>query len=441
MKTVNPATGRLHGLIRYMEAPELHRKVQSLRDRQVHWAEMDPLLRIAKIRKLRDLLMKRKKALAELISEEMGKPVKLSSQEVEDCIALCDYCIKSTPSALKPTASLRYEALGTILVIAPWNYPLFFALKHTLPALCAGNAVVVKHASVVPAVANVLNKLLKEAGLGDVAFVMQCQPEHALSLIQKGIVDGTCVIGSTITGKIVAREAAGQLKPHLLELGGSNPLIVCEDADLKQAAQEAIHSRMLNSGQNCDSVKRLIVHKKVAHVFENLLIAELNKLKIGAPLSEDTDIGPVISESCCAAMDKYIQDAKEKGGRIIYGGQRLNREGFYFMPTLIADATADMRVMQDEVFGPLLPIATFRTDKEALAIANNTPYGLGASVWGTNKKRVEAIAEGLQAGTVAVNKIAAQDISLSAARKASGYGLERAHGSIRAFTVIKNIQM
>jgi succinate-semialdehyde dehydrogenase/glutarate-semialdehyde dehydrogenase len=440
MKTMNPATGRLQGEIRYLEMPELHRKVQSLRDNQPDWSRMPLPMRLSRIKKLRDTLARMKKSLAIAISEEMGKPIKLSLQEVDDCISLCDYCIKGAAFALKSKPSAIYEPLGTVLIISPWNYPLFFALKHSIPALCAGNVVVVKHASVVPSVTRELGKMLKDAGLGDVALIMQSKPEHALSLIEKNLVDGVCVVGSSLTGRIVAKKAGENLKPHLLELGGSDAFIVFDDANLALAAKEAIHSRMLNSGQNCDSAKRLIVHKKIAHEFENMLISEVNKLKVGSPLSLDTDIGPVISESSCAAMAHYVEDAKAKGGRIIYGGQRLNRAGFYFMPTLIADASIDMKFMQDEVFGPVLPIITFSNDKEALQIANNTPYGLGASVWTKSKSRAQAMVQGIDAGTIAINKLASSDIAFSAARKASGYGLERNHGSIRAFTEIKNVQ-
>ncbi len=430
-----------------IDLPELQRSVLKLKNAQSKWASESVKERLLDIQKVKSLLERRKKEYSILISREMGKPIRFSEQEIEKCILLCDYCLKNADQALhnreiktEGKSFVCYEPLGTVLIVAPWNYPFWLVLRPALQTLCAGNSVVVKHSSAVPRCAAALNKLFHDAGLESFAKVVSTKPENIAALIDKNLVDGVLVIGSPKTGSLIASKAAAKLKPHVLELGGSDPFIVFEDANLSEAVKEVVASRMLNSGQNCDSAKRLFVSDKIASAFEHALVEELNKITIGDPLSSETMMGPLVNEAACNSMQALIEDAQNKGARLAYGGHRLNRKGYYFMPTLLADTKKGMRVMDEEVFGPILPMARFRNEEEAVQMANDTSYGLGASIWTKDKARISRIIKKIQAGVVYVNRKVRSDIRMPfGGVKNSGYGRELGFEGFRAFTNVKSV--
>jgi succinate-semialdehyde dehydrogenase / glutarate-semialdehyde dehydrogenase len=447
MKAVNPATGKDGRETPYMISPIIQRKALELRKNASKWRKRTVKERLVNISKIRALLVKNKKSYSKLISEEMGKPIRYSISEIEKCIALCDYCISNAEPALRNIAVktesksfVMYEPLGTVLIVSPWNYPFWLALRPALQALCAGNTIILKHSSSVPGCAAALEKLFSEAGLKEHTMVVQTTPDSVSDLFEKNLVEGVLVIGGSITGSMIASKAAAKLKPQVLELGGSDPFIVFDDADLKEAAKQVVESRMLNSGQNCDSAKRLFVSKKVSAQFEHLLIQELSAIKIGDPMSEETTFGPLISGDACETMRHTVEDARNKGARLIYGGHRLNRAGFYFMPTLLGDVTSNMRAFHEEVFGPILPMATFTTEAEAIELANDTQYGLGASVWTKDKNRVLRLINSVRTGNLYFNRRVRSDIRMPfGGIKNSGYGRELGFDGFRSFTNVKSV--
>ena len=428
--------------------PELQKIIMNLRKNQSKFAQMEIKRRVSFITRLGNILERRKHDYAHLMAIEMGKPVTVGMQEIEKCISLCDYSVNYAQKALTEergkthhgVSEVHYEALGTILNIVPWNYPFWLALRSAIPTLCAGNAVLIKHSSAVPKCSTALDKLFADSGLEDYVRSIQARPEVINQVIEKKLVDGVSVIGSAETGAIVASKAAAKLIPQVLELGGSDAFVVFDDADIKLAAQEVIASRMLNSGQNCDSAKRLFVSAKIAREFEQLLVEEITKLSIGNPLNPITAIGPMIDEQSVRRMEGYVLEAKHKGARLIHGGHKLKRAGFYFMPTILADCSTEMRVFKEEVFGPILAMATFKTEQEAIDMANNTKYGLGASIWTKNKDRIERMTKNLQVGIIGINKRVRSDIMLPfGGIKASGYGRELGTLGFRAFTNVKSV--
>lgn len=448
MKTINPSTGEHGSEITYESLPKLQRELQNIRKNQHRFGNTKLKDRLVHIARIGTLLEKRKKLFAKMMAKEVGKPITIGLQEIDKCIALCDYCVHYSEEALKNEkgkthggeALISYEPLGVILNIAPWNYPFWLALRSAIPAICAGNGVMVKHSSYVPECTKAINKLFKDSGLRNIAICVQTKSDIVSQLIEKKVFDGVSVIGGSETGSIVASNAALHLIPQVLELGGSDPFIVFDDADLRKAAQQVIASRMFNTGQNCDSAKRLFVQKRVASEFEQMLIDEVSKLTIGDPMNELTAIGPMISSRACEDMASIVEDARRKGARLIYGGHKLNRKGSYFMPTILADVTMDMKVMSDEVFGPILPISTFSTESEVIEMANNTKYGLGASVWTKDKKRINKIVREIKAGVVCVNKKVRSDILLPfGGIKGSGYGRELGILGFRSFVNVKSI--
>jgi succinate-semialdehyde dehydrogenase/glutarate-semialdehyde dehydrogenase len=327
-----------------------------------------------------------------------------------------------------------------IFGIMPWNFPFWQVFRFAVPAMCAGNACVLKHASNVPGSALEIEKVFLEAGLPENVFkTLLIDSKTAMEIVKEELVDGVSLTGSIATGSEIGELAGEAIIPSVLELGGSDPFIVLEDADIEKAAQAAVRSRFLNAGQSCVASKRFIVVEDVVVDFIEAFELHVQELKIGDPMDEDTDIGPLAKKEFVSSLEKLLKDARKKGVEPITYGEEP-KKGFFFNPTIIPAASTDMDVCNVEVFGPIAPIITARDENEAVKIANSTEYGLGAKIWSENLERAEKLAKKIRSGFVAINGMHRSDPRLPfGGTKKSGIGRELSHYGLKEFVNIKTV--
>lgn len=394
-------------------------------------------------------LRKQKTRLAEIMALEMGKPVKEGGPEVEKAASCCEYYAEHAGKHLADEwiasdaseSYVKYQPLGTLLGILPWNAPAWLAFRYLAPALMAGNTCVMKHDPNVPATAQALADVFKEAGApAGVVVNLPVRTEHVEQAIRDPRIMAVSFTGSSAAGRKVATMAAAELKPAVLELGGSDPCIVLADADLERAADVVVLSRIINAGQSCIAAKRILIEAKVYEEFTTLLKVRLAKLKLGDPLEATTDIGPIARQDLRDNLHRQVQLTIEQGAKCLLGGEYSNAPGFHYPPTLLADVKPGMCAFEEETFGPVMAVMKIENIDEALAVANNTNYGLGSSIWTASTSKAMRAVNELQAGQVAVNGIVKTDPRLpSGGIKQSGYGRELGPHGIREFVNAKQV--
>ena len=448
IETINPATGKVIATYDIMRNDEIHKKVENARLAQKNWKTLDISERSTYIRNLGRVLRKNKDEYARLITEEMGKPIRQAIAEVEKCAWLCDYYSEHSESFLRdeliPTefrkSFVSFEPLGVIAGIMPWNFPFWQAMRFAVPALIAGNVEILKHSSVCLGSALKLEEAFTDAGFPESIFqsvIGDARVGEALILSQ---IDAVSVTGSVNTGKRVAELASRDLKKFVLELGGSDPFIVLEDADLSQTSHMATQSRLLNTGQSCIAAKRFIVHKEVADKFTQLFVEDTEAEVVGDPMDSRTTVGPLVRETQREALAKQVEDAKTKQATILTGGKAIKGNGYFFEPTIVTDVNHDMNIIKEEVFGPAAPIIIVNNEQEAIAEANNSEFGLGASIWTNNVERGTRLARQIQSGIVSINEMVKSDPRMPfGGIKLSGIGRELSEFGIKEFVNVKSI--
>ncbi len=450
-KTINPATGAVLLEHETQSQDDVFSIAHAVALEQKKWAALSLKERLSYVKRLGPVLLKHKNEYARLITLEMGKPITAARLEVEKCAWLCDvYCEKSE-EWLKPeevacdgvSHRVLFQPLGTILSIMPWNFPFWQALRFAVPTLIAGNTSLLKHSNVVPECALAIADALHEAGFPKYVFQTIIADHQTISaLIQSDLIAGYSLTGSTEAGQRIAALAGTHLKKGVLELGGSDPFIVLEDASLAYAAKQAVIGRTSNCGQSCIAAKRFIVVSSVAEEFSKLFAEEMKKVVVGDPLQDTTQMGPLVNASAVASMEAFVSDAKAKGAIILVGGSRMKHAGYFFEPTLITNTTPDMDCVKNEVFGPIAPIIVVKNEEEAIALANSTEFGLGGSVWTKDLKRGMHCAERIESGIVSVNAVTRSDPRMPfGGVKKSGIGRELSHYGIREFVNIKSINV
>jgi succinate-semialdehyde dehydrogenase/glutarate-semialdehyde dehydrogenase len=383
---------------------------------------------------------------------EMGKTVKAAKAEVLKCATACRYYAEHGPAILADQevdassvkaarAYVRWQPLGPVLAIMPWNFPLWQAMRFAAPALLAGNVGLLKHSSNVPQTALYMEDVLARAGFPADAFqTLLIGSAEVERVLRDDRVVAATLTGSTPAGKSVAAIAGDELKHTVLELGGSDPFVVMPSADLAQAAKVAAVARCQNNGQSCIAAKRFIVHQDVAEEFERLFADALRALVVGNPTDEATDVGPLATESGRDGVAELVDEAVGKGARVVLGGAAPGGPGWFYPPTLLTDVTKDMGLYYEEVFGPVAVLHRAKDLDEALAIANDTPFGLGSNAWTTDPDEQERFAAELDAGMVFINGMTASYPELPfGGVKESGYGRELADLGIREFCNAKTV--
>src|SRR2546423_4125411 len=416
----DPATNEVIGRAPVRSPEEVAQAVESAREAQKAWAKLSYSERASIVMRARSIVLDEIEIIALLISRETGKPVSEAiSMEITPTLDLMQYFARRTARLLKSekidigqyglmgrSSRIVYKPLGVVGIISPWNFPWAIPLGEVVMALMAGNAVVLKPSELTPLVGLRIKKVFARAGLPDgLLHVMTGDGSTGQSLVE-AFVDKIMFTGSVATGKRVAERAASRLVPVVLELGGKDPMIVMEDADLLTAASAAVWGAFSNAGQACASVERCYVHSKIAPQFVEHVVRQTRALRQDVGAREDTDIGSMSSERQLQTVERHVDEAVARGARVLTGGQRARSlPGPFYEPTVLVNVDHSMAVMREETFGPVLPIMTFETADEAVRLANDSIYGLTASVWTRDSRRGRLIAEQLEAGTVMVNEV------------------------------------
>jgi acyl-CoA reductase-like NAD-dependent aldehyde dehydrogenase len=418
----NPATQEMVGTVPILSASEIAVAVERAGAAQEQWARTPIGDRLKVIRRFQSLLCEQKEAVAAVITREAGKPLaEALSTEILVVLDAAQYLLNHAAEFLLPErvphanpvmklkkGMLLREPYGVIGIISPWNYPFSLPSIQTLTALVTGNAVVLKPSEFTPFSSLELQRLLREAGLDhDLMQVVAGEGPAGSALLQANI--GKMVFtGSVATGRKVAQSAAAKLLPIVLELGGKDPMIVLEDADVNVASSAAVWGAFMNSGQTCLSVERCYVHNSIYQKFLDACVAKAGRLRQGSGESGAADLGPLIHERQLETVQRHVDDAIARGARLLLGGKPSRELGpNFFQPTILADVTHDMDLMREETFGPVLPVCSFSSEDEAVALANDSEFGLAASIWTCDKRRGEALARRIHAGTVMVNDVVA----------------------------------
>jgi acyl-CoA reductase-like NAD-dependent aldehyde dehydrogenase len=444
--SIDPSTGEEIGRVPLMDETEVAAAIARARAAQPAWAGLTYRDRARFILRAREVVLDQIEEIAKLVSRETGKPVtEAIAMEIVPTLDLMQYFADHTKQILKRkrvglgqynlmarTSYIVYKPLGVVGIISPWNFPWATPLDEVVMALMAGNAVVVKPSELTPLTALKIADVFKQAQLPDgLLEIVSGDGSTGAALVEAGV-NKIMFTGSVNTGKRVAEAAAKHLTPVVLELGGKDPMIVFEDANLENAARAAIWGAFCNSGQACASIERCYVHQSVADKFVELVVKETKLLKQDKPSTGDIDVGAMTNEEQLKIVEDHVSDAVEHGAEVRAGGHRLNNsQGWFHEPTVVTNVDHSMKLMRDETFGPVLPIMTFRTDEEAVRLANDSIYGLTASVFTGSLDRGKRIAEQLDAGTVMVNEVVYTHAVAQTpwgGVKQSGYG--RTHGSL-----------
>ena len=447
--TTNPATGQTLRTFDPFTAEQIDARLQCAADayrrhRGTTFAERARLMR-----RLADLLEGEKEALGRLMVTEMGKPLKAAVEEAAKSAWGCRYYAEHAERFLadeevKTTAARSYvtwQPIGAVLAIMPWNFPFWQVFRFAAPALMAGNVGLLKHASNVPQCALAIEDLFRRAGFPEGVFqTLLIETEQVRRVIEDRRVAAVTLTGSNTAGSEVASAAGKVIKKTVLELGGSDPFIVMPDADLPTAIATAVKARIVNNGQSCIAAKRFIVHETVADEFERGFAAGMSGLTVGDPMEGGTDLGPLATEGQLRTITDQVERAVGAGARVLTGGRRLERQGWYYPPTVLAGVTTESPVFREEVFGPVALVFRVPSLEEAIRLANDSPFGLGASVWTRSDAERERFVREIETGMVFVNAMVASDPRVPfGGVKESGYGRELSPLGIREFVNAKTV--
>jgi succinate-semialdehyde dehydrogenase/glutarate-semialdehyde dehydrogenase len=452
IETRNPATGDVLATFDEMDAAIVEARLATASEAVHALRSTSPEQRAEWLCRAADLLDRDNERVAKLMTTEMGKTLSSARAESTKCAQALRYFAQHGPGYLEAVqadaaamgaahAESRFEPLGVVLAVMPWNFPLWQVIRFAAPALMAGNVGLLKHASNVPQTALWLEQLFLDAGFPTGAFqTLLIGAGRVEAVLRDPRVAAATLTGSEAAGRSVARVAGEELKKTVLELGGSDPFVVMSSADLTRAARTAAIARSMNNGQSCIAAKRFIVAEEVADEFEQLFSKELAALTVGDPMLETTDIGPLATEQGRRDVEDLVEDAVRMGARLLLGGTRVDGVGWFYPPTLLTDIDPTMRIHREEAFGPVATLYRVRDIDAAITLANDTPFGLGATVWTSDDVERETFISGVAAGMVFVNGMTTSHFELPfGGIKASGYGRELTALGMREFMNIKSV--
>ncbi|MFD1514735.1 NAD-dependent succinate-semialdehyde dehydrogenase [Halomarina rubra] len=450
MDRVNPATEESLDPIESDDEADVEAALALADEVYPAWSERRLEERRQLLQNAAEVLRENEEEYAELMTREMGKPIEGARSEVEKCAWVCEHYAEYAETYLaddvhqsspEAKALTSYEPLGPILAVMPWNYPFWQVFRFAAPNLVAGNVGLLKHASNVPGCAQAIEEVFLEAGFPEGAFQSLIVGSDPIEdVIADERVRGVTLTGSEPAGRAVAQTAGKELKPSVLELGGSDPFVVLEDADVQTAAEVGTRARTLNSGQSCIAAKRFIVHDAVYDEFVSAFVEEMSGLTVGDPSEDDTDVGPQAREDLMDDVHEQVQETLDAGATLETGGEPLDREGYFYPPTVVSDVPRDATMATDEVFGPAAAVFRVESEDEAVELANDSTYGLGGSVWTEDLDRGERVARRIESGCVFVNELTKSDPRIPfGGVKDSGYGRELSEHGMKEFLNEKTI--
>lgn len=449
MLSINPATGQTVHSFPTWQSGEIDATLSQMVSAQTDWAALSFAQRSNCMRNLAKIFRQRSEEYANLITEEMGKLLKEAKAEIEKCAMGCQYYADHAQSYLNDEvitsdasrSMVIYQPLGTLLCIMPWNFPFWQLIRAAAPAMMAGNVVVLKHASNVPRCALALEEAFRQAGFPAYTFrTLMISAEQAEAVVADKRIAAVTLTGSSAAGRKVAAAAGQHLKKCVLELGGSDPFIVLDDADIAFTVQQALVARFQNMGQSCIAAKRFILVDTIADSFVEQFKTLISRLQSGDPKNDTTSIAPMARADLRTALHEQVERSLATGAKLVIGGTFIGTQGAYYAPTILDHVQPGMPAFDEELFGPVAAIVRVKNSEEAIKLANLTDFGLGGSVWTSNAARGEALARKIHAGCVFVNGVVKSDPRLPfGGIKDSGYGRELSYHGIREFMNIKTV--
>lgn len=450
MESINPVTGKQIKEYELMDDAVIDGIVNKASKAQKEWEATTFSHRTEILNNVADILNKRKHELAELMAREMGKPLPQGVSEAEKCAWVCEYYAEHAGDFLEDQvietdaskSFVTFNPLGTVLAIMPWNFPFWQLFRFAAPALMAGNAAILKHASNVTGCALEIESILHKAGVPERLFrTVLADNDQAQAIIRHSEVQAVTLTGSVRAGKAVAKQAGSVLKKTVLELGGSDPYVILKDADLEKSAETCVASRLINNGQSCIAAKRFIVVEDVYDEFLERVVDLMKKKTLGDPFDDSTDIGPMARHDLRDELHEQVQKSVEKGAECVLGGTIPDTNGAFYPATVLTNVKKGMPAYEEELFGPVASVLKAKDADEAIKIANDTDFGLGAAVFSEDMDKAQKIASrSLQAGCCFVNAFVKSDPRLPfGGIKQSGYGRELSHFGIREFVNIKTV--
>ena len=449
MKSVNPTTEEVLAEFAELSEEQIEQKLALAEEAFQSWKQTSFSVRKEKMLNLAKLLREKKRQMGEIATREMGKPITQAIAEVEKCASVCEYYAENAESILKEEyiesdateSFVRFDPIGIVLAVMPWNFPYWQAFRFIAPASMAGNVGVLKHASNVQGCGAAMEAIFLEAGFPTGIFQNLSIGSGAVEkVLRDSRVKAATLTGSEYAGRKVAEVAGDEVKHTVLELGGSDPFIILEDADLDLVAQMAPLGRLQNCGQSCIAAKRFIVVESIAQNFLAKFKQAFESYMVGDPMDEKTQMGPMVNEKSLQEIDQQVQDSIAQGAVLVTGGKRLDQKGFFYAPTILANVKKGMRAYSEEMFGPVASVIVVKDDMEALAVANDTAFGLGSSIWTRDTQKAKHMAANINAGNVFINGIVKSDPRLPfGGHGRSGYGRELSHYGMKEFVNIKTV--
>jgi len=448
--SINPSTGDVLDKYEETGTDEVMRRLDNARKAFEAWRQVRFSGRAALMKAVSRVLIENKTDYARIMAMEMGKPVGSGRAEIEKCAWVCEHYAEHAEKMLQTEivqtgarkSYVAYKPLGLILAIMPWNYPFWQVFRHAAPGLMAGNGVILKHASNVPACAVAIEKIFKTAGFPENLFQNFLISSRGMEgLIEHPGINAVTLTGSKAAGSAVAARAGKMLKKTVLELGGSDPYLILEDADLDKTVETCVTSRLLNSGQSCIAAKRFVVVENILKIFEEMLVDQMRSKKMGDPLDEVTELGPQARKDLRDDLHRQVTVSIAKGARCLLGGEIPAGRGAFYPPTVLSGVTKGMPVYDEETFGPVAAVIPVKNEKQAIQVANDSTFGLGAAVFTRDADHGERIAANdLEAGNCFVNALVKSDPRLPfGGVKESGYGRELSHYGIKEFVNVKTV--
>ncbi len=450
IESVNPATGKALNRFKAATRVDVDKAVDKAKKAFDKWRTLTSARRAVYLERTAKTLRAQKEKLGRIITLEMGNTLSESVSEVVKCAWALEYYAENGERFLNPEPSktdatdsyVSFEPLGVIASIMPWNFPLWQTVRFAAPTLMAGNTTVFKPSSVTPQSGLALTDVLDSTGIPPGCFNNVLGRSDVSNYLITANTAGVSFTGSVSAGRSVAELASKHLKKVVLELGGSDPFIVLDDADVEAASSGAVAGRFINCGQSCIASKRFFVAKSVADDFLDHFVRKTESLRVGDPLNSDTDIGPMVRDDAVSTLDSQVQEAVKKGAQVETGGERIQRNGFFYHPTILTSVKPEMRVMKEETFGPVAPVMDVKDDDEAVELANRSDFGLGASVWGQDIRRAEKVANQVATGLVSVNNLVVSDPRMPfGGVKNSGVGRELSRYGLLEFANIKSVRL
>lgn len=451
IQSLNPATGLIEKTFPELSESEIKEKLAFSDSVFLDWKKTSFNERAKLFHKLADLLREQKADLAKLITIEMGKPIGSSVAEIEKCAWVCEYYADKGEVFLSPESVeienaesyISFEPLGVILAVMPWNFPFWQVIRFAAPTIMAGNVGVLKHASNVPQCALAIETIFVEAGFPKGVFqTLLINSDKVNLVISDERIKAVTLTGSNYAGSQVAQQAGKLIKKSVLELGGSDPFIILSDANIPKACEEGVIARLQNAGQSCISAKRFIVVEDRYEEFVENYLNIWKSMTLGDPMDLNTKVGPMQSLKALEEVELQVEKSILKGAKLLIGGKRLNQQGFFYEPTILTEVKKGMPVYDEEVFGPVAAVIKVKNDEEAIFVANDTSFGLGASLWSQNIEKAKDFASKIDSGSVYINTMVKSDPRLPfGGIKASGYGRELSHYGIKEFVNVKTVMI